>query len=81
MIVVDSSALVAIFQDEADAGIFARAIEAADRLAISAVNAHETAMILRARHGPDAEARFWQYLDASSGRVEPLGRSALVCTI
>lgn len=74
MIVVDSSALVAIFQDEADAGTFARAIEAADRLAISAVNAHETAMILRARHGPEAEARFWQYLDANGFEVAPFDK-------
>lgn len=69
MIVVDLSAIVAIFQDEEDALIYAQAIENADNLAISAVNAHETAMILRARHGPEAEAQFWQYLDANGFEI------------
>jgi ribonuclease VapC len=50
------------------------AIEAADRLAISAVNAHETAMILRARHGSEAEARFWRYLDAGGFEVAPFDK-------
>lgn len=35
----------------------------------SAVNAHETAMILLARHGPEAETRFWQYLDTNGFEV------------
>ena len=29
---------------------------------MSAVNAHETACVLRARHGVSAVARFWQWL-------------------
>jgi ribonuclease VapC len=74
MIVVDSSAIIAIFQNEDDAAVYAMAIEAADRLAISAVNAHETAMILRARHGSEAEARFWRYLDASGFEVAPFDK-------
>ena len=41
MIVVDSSALVAILENEADAAVYAKAIEQADRLLISAVNVHE----------------------------------------
>src|SRR5271165_578691 len=51
MIVVDSSALVAIFEHESDAAIFATAIRQANPLLISAVNAHETGMVMRARHG------------------------------
>jgi ribonuclease VapC len=53
MIVVDSSALVAIL---------ARAIEQADRLLISAVNVHETGVVLRVRRGPAALDRFWRFL-------------------
>lgn len=55
MIVVDSSALVAILEHEADAAIYASAILKADRLYISAVNVHETGMVIRARRGEAAE--------------------------
>lgn len=62
MIVVDSSALVAIFEHELDAALFATAIRHADRLLISAVNAHETGMVMRARHGEAAVDRMWRFL-------------------
>jgi ribonuclease VapC len=62
MIVVDSSALVAIFQRELDAALYATAIQHADRLIISAVNVHETGMVMRARRGIDAERLVWQFL-------------------
>ncbi|MDB5483994.1 MAG: PilT protein domain protein [Caulobacteraceae bacterium] len=62
MIVVDSSALVAIFEREADAAIYAQAVLEADRLLISAVNVHETGMVLRARRGEAAEDRMWRFL-------------------
>jgi uncharacterized protein with PIN domain len=55
MIVVDSSALVAIFEHEPDAAVYASAILHADRLMISAVNVHETGMVMRARRGEAAE--------------------------
>jgi ribonuclease VapC len=62
MIVVDSSALVAILEHEVDAANFARAIAEADRLKISAVNAHETGMVLRARRGDVGERLMWRFL-------------------
>jgi ribonuclease VapC len=62
MMVVDSSALVAIFQRELDAALYATAIQRADRLIISAVNVHETGMVMRARRGIDAERLVWQFL-------------------
>jgi ribonuclease VapC len=62
MIVVDSSALVAIFEYEADAAIYALALLEADRLLISTVNVHETGMVLRGRHGEGAEQRMWRFL-------------------
>ncbi|MFZ0209648.1 MAG: type II toxin-antitoxin system VapC family toxin [Roseiarcus sp.] len=49
MIVVDSSALIAILSHESDAALFAAAIQKADRLLVSAVNVHETGIVLRAR--------------------------------
>lgn len=62
MMVVDSSAILAILQDEDDAQTFTAAMAAADQLALSAVNAHETTMILRARGGPDSAEDFWHFL-------------------
>jgi len=62
MIVVDSSALVAILEHEADAAIYASAIVNADQLIISAVNVHETGMVIRARRGAAAERRMWRFL-------------------
>ena len=62
MIVVDSSALVAILEREVDAAVYARAIELADGLLISAVNVHETGVVLRIRRGLSALDRFWRFL-------------------
>jgi ribonuclease VapC len=46
MIVVDSSALVAILEKEDDAARYADAVQRADRLLVSALNVHETGMVL-----------------------------------
>jgi|SRR5579859_1180100 len=62
MIVVDSSALVAIFEQEPDAALYAAAISEANRLMISAVNVHETGMVMRARRGDAAERSMWRFL-------------------
>ncbi len=62
MIVVDSSALIAILEYESDAATYARIIHQADHLLISAVNVLETGMVLRARHGDTAVERMWRFL-------------------
>ena len=62
MIVVDSSALIAILEKEDDAARYAAAIEQAERLLISAMNAHETGMVLRVRRGSAAVTRMWRFL-------------------
>jgi len=62
MIVVDSSALLAILFKEPERRAFQVIIAAADHCAVSAVNAHETAIILRLRHGRAAVRRFWEML-------------------
>jgi ribonuclease VapC len=62
MIVVDSSALIAIFEAEPDAAVFAAAIQQAGQLLISAVNVHETGTVMRARHGEPGLDRLWRFL-------------------
>jgi ribonuclease VapC len=62
MIVVDSSALIAVLEGESDAVRYADEIERADRLLISAVNVHETGIVLRARRGAVAVALMWRFL-------------------
>jgi ribonuclease VapC len=62
MIVVDSSALIAILEREDDAEVYAEAIVHADRILISAVNVHETDVVVRVRRGPAALERLWRLL-------------------
>lgn len=53
MIVVDTSALLAIALAEPEREEFIRIIRAADRAVISAVSVLEAGMVLRGRHGPE----------------------------
>jgi ribonuclease VapC len=61
MIVVDSSALIAILLGEPEKQAFQNLI-AQERCIISAVNAHETATVLRIRSGTRAVEHLWQFL-------------------
>lgn len=58
MIVVDSSALIAILFAEPEKQAFLDVIRSGNHCVMSAVNAHETATVLRLRHGSAAVARF-----------------------
>lgn len=83
MIVVDSSALIALFEQEADAGVFAAALGAAASLSISTVNVLETGMVLRSRRGTVAMQRLWDFLEIENDfEIVPFGgahaREALV---
>jgi ribonuclease VapC len=71
MIVVDSSALLAILLREPEQRAFEEIIAGSDHCVISAVNAHETATVLRLRHGAAAVARFWQWLAESQIEIVP----------
>src|SRR5438093_9353413 len=62
MIVVDSSALIAILENEPDAAVFAAALRRTDRLLISAVNVHEAGTVMRIRRGRRAADRMWRFL-------------------
>ena len=71
MIVVDSSALLAVLFKEPEKQAFQNAIAAADRCVMSAVNVHETAMVLRVRHGRPAVERLWQLLANNEIEIFP----------
>jgi ribonuclease VapC len=71
MIIVDSSALLAVLFKEPEKQAFQNAIAAADRCVMSAVNVHETAMVLRARHGRPAVERLWQLLADNEIEIFP----------
>jgi ribonuclease VapC len=62
MIVVDSSALIAILFKEPEQQDFEDIITSGEHCVMSAVNVHETATVLRLRHGIAAVERFWQLL-------------------
>jgi ribonuclease VapC len=51
--VLDTSALLAILQDEPERRAFNEAIEAADSRALSAANFVETSMVIEARYGAE----------------------------
>ncbi len=71
MIVIDSSALLAIIFDEPERAAFENAIRTAESRLISAVNAHETATVLRLRQGAGALERFWEILELSEIGIAP----------
>lgn len=71
MIVVDSSALIAIFFDEPERQAFEVVISGGEPCVMSAVNVHEAASVLRVRHGPAAVARFWRFLAVCEIEIVP----------
>jgi len=71
MIVVDSSALLAILLKETEKQAFEDVIADADRCVLSAVNAHETAAVLRLRHGPVGAEKLWTFIADSDIEVVP----------
>ena len=71
MIVVDSSALIAVLFEEPEKPAFQNFIDGEERCVLSAVNAHETACVLRGRLGVAAVARFWQWLIDNQVEIVP----------
>jgi ribonuclease VapC len=66
VIVVDSSALVAIMRGEPEAALFLETIASADALLLSSVNYLETSMVLA---GPKGDAAVWHPLEAFLARA------------
>lgn len=71
MIVVDSSAIVAILLDEPDRAFYLETILASERSLMSAVNAHETALVLRLKRGAEAVDLLWQFLSGVGIEIVP----------
>jgi ribonuclease VapC len=71
MIVVDSSALIAILFQEPEKQESQNIIASGERCVISAVNAHETATVLRLRHGRSAVTLLWRLLAENAIEIVP----------
>lgn len=56
--VIDTSAIVAILMDEAEADIFSRLLAGETKLAISAVTFHEASIMMAGKKGSPKAARF-----------------------
>jgi ribonuclease VapC len=75
MIVIDSSAVIAIFRQEEDAEDYARSIAADDDPVMSAANLVETSIVLRGLKKIEPEtAERWldDFMKAASIRIEPV---------
>jgi ribonuclease VapC len=56
--VIDSSAVVAILLDEAEAAVFSRVLAGETKLAMSAVTFHEASLVMAGKKGNPSAARF-----------------------
>lgn len=75
MIVIDSSAIIAIFRQEEDAEDYARSIAADDDPVMSAANLVETSIVLRGlKQIVPARAERWldDFMKAADIRIEPV---------
>ncbi len=71
MIVVDSSALIAIAFAEPEKAAFEGIIAGPERCLLSAVNAYETATVLRTRRGLVAVEALWEMLESKGIEIIP----------
>jgi ribonuclease VapC len=77
VIVVDSSAVIAIFRQEDDAAHYARCIAADDDPIISAANIVETSIVLRGlkKIAPDRAERWLdEFIETAGIRIESITR-------
>lgn len=70
--IVDSSAVIAILRDEAEARSCATAIAEADACRISAVNYVEAAVVIDASRDPIASRRLDDFFRAARLRIDPV---------
>jgi ribonuclease VapC len=70
MMVVDTSALLSILQDERDAPVHARAIAEADPPLISAASLVEAGIVMLNRHGPRGLGKVYRLIEEAGFRVE-----------
>lgn len=72
--VLDTSAIVAILRDEADADVYREAVERAETLRIGAPTLLECEIVARQALGDDGSTDLDSFLTALEVRVEPFGR-------
>ena len=72
MIVIDSSALIAIVNREPERPLFLRLIAAADKRLMSAATLLETRMVILGRFGPGAIADFAMLMEEMDPDIVPL---------
>jgi len=70
MIVVDTSALLSILQEEPDASIYAKAIAEADPPLISAASLAEAGIVMLNRHGRKGLGKVHRLIEEAGFRVE-----------
>ena len=70
MIVVDTSAVIAILDEEPDASTYAEAIADADPPLISAASVVEAGIVMFNRHGPKAAQKVDRLIEESGLQVE-----------
>lgn len=69
--VLDTSAIVALLANEADAEVYEAALAAAEAPAISAATVLEASLVLEHRHGPPGTAKLDQLLAEQGVQVVP----------
>jgi ribonuclease VapC len=72
--VLDTSAIIAILRDEADADVYREAIERAESLRIGAPTLLECEIVARGALGDDGSTDLDNFLIALDVHVEPFGR-------
>jgi ribonuclease VapC len=65
VIVVDSSALVAVLENEPDAERFIKALHDASRRLASAITIYETGIVILRRRGRESLSRFADFIGAT----------------
>lgn len=70
--IIDSSAILAILKNEAEAELFSEAIEAAPTVRISAASYLETSIVVDGYKNPKLKARMEEILDNPGITIEPV---------
>lgn len=79
--VIDSSALIALLLGEPETAAFVAAIAAASNRSISAPTYLETAIVMNARSGPEAQEKLDRLLSEFSGEIIPFTREHAVIAL
>ncbi len=81
MIVVDSSALVAILEEEPEADTFLAVISEAPRRFASAISVYETGIVISARRGEDSASAVAELLDELGIETIPFAEPYITASV